>query len=67
MEDQRLSRQEAATIIGVTRTTLYKWQGLKGPPCYIMDDSLVHYLKSEVEEWVAANTVRVAPEEQAAR
>lgn len=66
--DDKLNQTQAAKKMNVARTTLYNWaKAGKGPPCYVIGGSVVYYLREEVEDWIAANTVRVNPESQAAR
>ena len=63
MDDEKLTRNEAAKLMGIARITLYNWAGKKGPPFYILGDTVVYYRKSEVEQWMRDNTVRITPED----
>ena len=66
--NEKLNQTQAAKMMNVGRTTLYNWaRAGKGPPCYVVGDTVTYYVKSEVQDWIEANTVRVAPEIEAAR
>ena len=48
-----LTTQQAAVLIGVSTRCLNNWRSLgKGPSFYRKGTKLVHYLKSEVLDWI---------------
>lgn len=66
--EERLTAGQAAELMQISRITLYSWASKgKGPAKYVFNDSVIYYVKSEVEDWIEANTVRVNPEAQEAR
>ena len=50
---QLLDTSEAATFLGLARTTLEHWRGLrKGPPFIRVGPRAVRYRRADLEEWL---------------
>lgn len=51
----RLWASEAAEYLNLSRSTLAKWRMRnEGPPFHRCGPRLVYYLRSEIDEWLAA-------------
>lgn len=49
-----LSREAVATELGVSRPTLLKLEAEEGAPVHWLGGNLYRYLRSELDEWIAA-------------
>ena len=55
--DPLMSREVVAEYLGVNRVTLEKWAQLGTGPVYIKVGRLVRYRKSDLDRWLAEQTV----------
>lgn len=61
-KNQELNRTEAATLLGISRATLYRWESEGIGPPYRKFMTKVIYSPDELLAWKAAQTQRVEPE-----
>lgn len=53
LDGSKLNTREAASYIGVSRSTLAKWRmSGEGPPFHRCGRRLVYYLKHEIDAWL---------------
>lgn len=57
-DDQLLNEEQLATLWNISHRTLQKWRTTGGGPRFVKVGSLVRYRHTDIEDFIASNTLK---------